>query len=90
MVCAGGKLTEEGELEDGQEIAVQKLSRCSGQGVEEFKSDIILISKLQHKNLVRLPGCCVEGEEVMIVYEYMPNRGLDTLLSDSTRSARIN
>ncbi|PSS10315.1 G-type lectin S-receptor-like serine/threonine-protein kinase [Actinidia chinensis var. chinensis] len=79
-----------GELEDGQVIAVKKLSRCSGQGVAEFKNEIILISKLQHKNLVRLMGFCAEGEELMIVYEYMPNRSLDTLLFDSTRSARLN
>ncbi|KAG8365260.1 hypothetical protein BUALT_Bualt18G0085700 [Buddleja alternifolia] len=77
---------KQGTLGDGRVIAVKQLSVASHQGNSQFMAEIATISAVQHRNLVKLYGCCLEGVKRLLVYEYLENKSLDRLLFGTSKS----
>ncbi|CAN6453297.1 unnamed protein product [Victoria cruziana] len=86
----GFGIVYKGKLPEGNEVAVKRLSRSSGQGLVEFMNEVKVIAKLQHRNLVKLLACCIEKQEKILIYEYMPNKSLDAFLFDPTINQQLD
>lgn len=80
----GYGLVYKGKLLDGRMVAVKQLSPTSRQGKREFMAEIVTISAVQHRNLVKLHGCCIESNAPLLVYEYMENGSLDQAIFGKT------
>ncbi|XWS40714.1 hypothetical protein CRYUN_Cryun17cG0019100 [Craigia yunnanensis] len=75
-----------GILPNGKTVAVKRLIYNTRQWVDEFFNEVNLISRIQHKNLVKLLGCSIEGSESLMVYEYVPNKSLDQFIFDEKKA----
>ncbi|GAV67943.1 Pkinase domain-containing protein/Stress-antifung domain-containing protein [Cephalotus follicularis] len=91
MIGQGGAGTVfMGTLPNGQNVAVKRLVFNTRQWVDDFFNEVNLISGIQHKNLVKLLGCSIEGPESLLVYEYVPNKSLDQFIFDNKKTQVLN
>uniref|UniRef100_A0ACD5VLE4 Uncharacterized protein n=1 Tax=Avena sativa TaxID=4498 RepID=A0ACD5VLE4_AVESA len=74
----------------GQEVAIKKLRAGSGQGHREFRAEVDIISRVHHKNLVSLVGFCIHAEQRLLVYEYVPNKTLESHLHHGSSRAALD
>ena len=74
-----------GRLSNGEIVAVKQLSHDGHQGFQEFVTEVLMLSLLHHSNLVKLIGYCTDGDQRLLVYEYMPKGSLEDHLFDLTR-----
>ena len=85
LIEPGNAFQMQGILADGTVIAVKQLSARSKQGNREFVTEIGMISALQHPYLVKLYGCCIEGNQLLLIYEYLENNSLARALFGRSR-----
>ncbi|XP_072955768.1 uncharacterized protein [Typha angustifolia] len=79
-----------GILPGGQEIAVKRLSINSRQGLIELRNEVVTVTRIQHKNLVRLLGFCLEENEKLLIYEFLPHQSLDKFLFNPNKCGQLN
>ncbi|KAK3431895.1 hypothetical protein EUGRSUZ_E03019 [Eucalyptus grandis] len=78
-----------GRLSNGLDIVVKRLSSNSSQGEVEFKNEVMLLARLQHRNLVKLLGFCLEGVERLLIYEFLPNSSLDQMIINPVKRTNL-